>query len=194
MLRLVTGGIVMSRLIKKPIPVPNGVQVEIKENIIKVKGPKGELSQEYLPYVKIEQKEDGIWVTPNEEMVRRQSDRRKLAMFSGTYWALVRNMIIGVTQGYQKELEIKGVGYRAQLQGKKLVLNLGYAHPVEIEPPEGITIEVPNPTSIIVKGIDKYLVGQVAANIRRWREPIVYSGKGIRYKGEYVRTKVGKKV
>lgn len=147
----------MSRLIKKPIPVPNGVQVEIKENIIKVKGPKGELSQEYLPYVKIEQKEDGIWVTPNEEMVRRQSDRRKLAMFSGTYWALVRNMIIGVTQGYQKELEIKGVGYRAQLQGKKLVLNLGYAHPVEIEPPEGITIEVPNPTSIIVKGMTSIL-------------------------------------
>ncbi|AKI97902.1 50S ribosomal protein L6 [Kosmotoga pacifica] len=184
----------MSRLIKKPIEIPKGVEIKIDGNTVIVKGPKGELKQEFLPYVKFEQRDDGLWVLPNTDIVRRKSDHKKIAMFCGTYWSLVRSMVVGVTQGFQKELEIVGVGYRAQLQGKKLVLNLGFAHPVEIEAPEGITFEVPAPNAIVVKGIDKYLVGQVAANIRRWREPIVYSGKGIRYKGEYVRTKVGKKV
>ncbi|MCD6160246.1 MAG: 50S ribosomal protein L6 [Kosmotoga sp.] len=184
----------MSRLIKKPIEIPKGVEIKITEDTVTVKGPKGELQESFLPYVKFELREDGLWVLPNTDIVRRKSDYRKIAMFCGTYWSLVRNMVVGVTKGYQKELEIIGVGYRAQLQGKKLVMNLGFAHPVEIDPPEGITFEVPAPNAIVVKGISKYLVGQVAANIRRWREPIVYSGKGIRYKGEYVRTKVGKKV
>lgn len=184
----------MSRLNKKPIMIPKGVEVKIEDDRISVKGPLGTLEQEFLPYIVIEVDGSEIWIKPNTNMARRKSDEKKLATFCGTYWSLLRSMIQGVTSGFQKDLEIVGVGYRAQLRGKKLVINLGYAHPVEIEPPDGITIEVPAPNAITVKGIDKHLVGQVAANIKRWREPIVYSGKGIRYKGEHVRTKVGKKV
>lgn len=184
----------MSRLLKHSIKLPAGVTHSIKDNVITVKGPKGELKQEILPLVKIEGDEKEIWVKTNEDLVIRKSDHKRLAKYAGTFWSLINNMVLGVTKGFVKELEIVGVGYRAQLQGKKLVMNLGYAHPVEIDPPQGITFEVPAPQSVVVKGFDKYLVGQVAANIKRWRIPIVYSGKGIRYKGEAIRTKVGKKV
>ncbi len=184
----------MSRLNKKPIIIPKGVEVKIEDSTIRVKGPLGELEQTFLPYVKIGIEDSEIWIKPNTDMVRRKRDDKKLATFCGTYWSLINGMIQGVTEGFRKDLEIVGVGYRAQLRGKKLVMNLGYAQPVEIDPPEGITIEVPAPNAVTVKGIDKHLVGQIAANIRRWREPIVYSGKGVRYKGEHVRTKVGKKV
>lgn len=184
----------MSRLNKKPVVVPKGVEVLFSEDFVTVKGPKGELKEPLFKEIKIEQKEDGIWVLANEDVVRRQSDYKKLGMMAGTFWSLLNNMVIGVTAGYSKELEIVGIGYRAQLKGTKLIINLGYSHPVEVDPPAGITFEVPGPNAIVVKGIDKQLVGQTAAEIRRWRIPIVYSGKGIRYKGEYVRTKVGKKV
>ncbi|MGC9322475.1 MAG: 50S ribosomal protein L6 [Kosmotogaceae bacterium] len=184
----------MSRLLKHSIKIPAGVSYKIEGNLIIVKGPKGELKQELLPLVKIEADEKELWVKSNEDVVIRKSDYKRLAKYAGTFWSLINNMVVGVTQGFAKELEIVGVGYRAQLQGKKLVMNLGYAHPVEIDPPAGIEFEVPAPQAIVVKGIDKYLVGQVAANIKQWRIPIVYSGKGIRYKGEAIRTKVGKKV
>lgn len=184
----------MSRLLKHSIKLPKGVTFNVADGYVIIKGPKGELRQEILPQVKVEGDQEGIWVKTNEELVIRKSDHKRLAKYAGTFWSLVNNMVIGVTQGYVKELEIVGVGYRAQLQGNKLVMNLGYAHPVEIVPPAGITFEVPGPQAVVVRGIDKYLVGQVATNIKRWRIPIVYSGKGIRYKGEYIRTKVGKKV
>ncbi|ABR30829.1 50S ribosomal protein L6 [Thermosipho melanesiensis] len=183
----------MSRIANKPIVIPNGVEVKVENNVFKVKGPKGELSQEFLPYIKIEVNENEIYVKPNLEFMKRKSDLKKMKMFTGTYWRLFNNMIIGVTQGFRKELEIIGIGYRAQLQGKKLVMNLGYAHPVEMEIPSDVAVEVPSPNRIVVSGIDKQRVGQVAADIRRWREPNVYSGKGIRYVGEVVRLKEGKK-
>ncbi|PLV60215.1 50S ribosomal protein L6 [Thermotoga sp. KOL6] len=183
----------MSRLAKKPIDIPQGVSVEVQNNIVKVKGPKGELSQDFLPYVKVVVEDEKVWVKPNEEMVRRKSDWRKIRMFQGTYWSLIRNMIIGVTEGYKKELEIVGIGYRAQLQGNTVVMNLGYAHPVVYQIPSDVRIEVPAPNRIVVSGIDKQRVGQVAAEIRAFRPPNVYTGKGIRYVGEMVRQKEGKK-
>ena len=173
-----------SGLIKKAVVVPNGVEVLFSEDFVTVQGPMGELKESLLDGVLVEQKENEIWISPDEEAAIRQSDHKKLRMRCGTFWALLRNMVLGVTVGYSKELEIVGVGYRAQLQGKKLVINLGYSHPVEVEPPAGITFEVPGPNAIVVKGIAKQAVGQIAAEIRAWREPIVYSGKGIRYKGE----------
>lgn len=183
----------MSRLAKKPIVLPQGVTVEIKDNVVKVKGPKGELSQEFLPYVKIEVEGNEVWVRPNESQIIRKSDWRKIKMFQGTYWSLIRNMVVGVTEGYKKELEIVGIGYRAQLQGNTVVMNLGYAHPVVYEIPSDVKIEVPAPNRIVVSGIDKQRVGQVAAEIRAFRPPNVYTGKGIRYVGEVVRQKEGKK-
>lgn len=184
----------MSRMIKKPVTIPDKVEVKKDGNLVVAKGPKGELRHEFGDFASIEIKDQEIWVYPNYEKAQRNSDRRRIAMHAGTYWAHIRNMVEGVSKGYEKRLKIVGVGYRAQIQGKKLILNLGYAHPVEIDPPDGITFEVPVATSVVIKGIDKYLVGQVAANIKRWRIPNVYSGKGIRYEGEYIRTKVGKKV
>ena len=173
----------MSRIGKSPIAIPAGVEVKIEGNTVTVKGPKGTLTQEFLPCVNIAQEENEIKVTIDNEMHGN---------IHGLTRTLIHNMIVGVTNGFEKTLEVNGIGYRAQKQGKKLVLTLGYSHPVEIEEIEGITIDVPNPNTIVVKGIDKQLVGQVAANIREKRQPEPYKGKGIKYAGERIIRKEGK--
>jgi large subunit ribosomal protein L6 len=176
----------MSRIGRKPVPVPDAVTVEIGADDIAVKGPKGELRQTFSPDMKVEQ-EDGV-VT-----IARPTDRGEHRALHGLTRSLIANMVEGVTEGFEKRLEIQGVGYRAALKGKKLELALGFSHPVAIEAPEGIDFEVPQPTEIIIKGIDKQLVGQVAADIRKRRPPEPYKGKGIRYKDEQVLRKVGKR-
>jgi large subunit ribosomal protein L6 len=176
----------MSRIGRKPVPVPDAVTVEIAPGAIAVKGPKGELQQTLSPEMTIEQA-DGV-VT-----VARPTNRGDHRALHGLTRSLIANMVEGVTEGFEKRLEIQGVGYRAALKGKNLELALGYSHPVVIEAPEGIDFEVPQPTEIIVKGIDKQLVGQVAADIRKRRPPEPYKGKGIRYKDEQVLRKVGKR-
>ena len=175
----------MSRIGKLPIPVPAGVDVTIDGTLIKVKGPKGELSREFHQDMKINMEESSIIVT-------RPSDNKQHRSLHGLTRTLLANMVEGVTKGYQKNLEMVGVGYRAQKQGDKLVLSVGYSHPVEFEKTEGITFEVPAPTKISVIGIDKEKVGAMAANIRAVREPEPYKGKGIKYEGEKIRRKVGK--
>ncbi len=175
----------MSRIGKKPITIPNGVDVKIEDNIITVKGPKGELTQSFDSEMKIN-------IEDNELVVERPSDEKRHKAMHGLIRTLISNMVIGVTEGYKKELEIIGTGYRAAKNGKKLALTLGLSHPLELEDPEGIQVEVPAPTSIIISGIDKQKVGQYAAKIRKYREPEPYKGKGIRYVGEQVRRKVGK--
>lgn len=175
----------MSRIGKQPIPIPSGVQVQIDGGTVTVKGPKGELRRTFHPDITVEVDGDVI-------QVRRPSDSKLHKSLHGLTRTLVANMVKGVTEGYKKDLEIRGVGYRATKQGSKLVLNVGYSHPVEVEPPAGIEFEVPNPTSITVKGIDKELVGAVAANIRSVKEPEPYLGKGIMYVGERIRRKAGK--
>jgi len=175
----------MSRIGLKPIELPEGVEVNFSGNTVTVKGPKGELSSELSD--KIEVKMDGNTIT-----FSRPDDDKENRSLHGTTRSVVWNMIEGVSKGFQKELEIIGVGYRAQKQGDKLVVNAGYSHPVEIEADNGIEFDVPKNTEIIVKGIDKELVGAVASNIRSIRLPEPYKGKGIRYKGEYVRQKEGK--
>src|ERR1700754_1346649 len=176
----------MSRIGRQPIPVPDGVSVEIAPELVSVKGPKGELSERVSRDMQIAQ-EDGAVV------VKRPSDRGEHRALHGLTRTLIFNMVAGVTEGFEKRLEIQGVGYRAQLKGKNLELALGYSHPVPIDAPAGIEFEVPQPTRIVVKGIDKQLVGEVAANIRKKRPPEPYKGKGIRYEGEYVARKVGKR-
>ena len=176
----------MSRIGRKPVPVPDAVTVEIAPGAIAVKGPKGELQQTLSPEMTIEQA-DGV-VT-----VARPTDRGEHRALHGLTRSLIANMVEGVTEGFEKRLEIQGVGYRAQLKGKGLEMALGFSHPVSIEPPEGIEFEVPQPTEIIVRGIDKQLVGEIASQIRRVRPPEPYKGKGIRYAGEQVRRKVGKR-
>jgi large subunit ribosomal protein L6 len=176
----------MSRIGRKPVPVPEAVTVEIAPGNIAVKGPKGELTQTLSQEMTIEQG-DGV-VT-----VARPTDRGEHRALHGLTRSLIANMVEGVTDGFEKRLEIQGVGYRAALKGKNLELALGFSHPVPIEAPEGIEFEVPQPTEIIVRGIDKQLVGQVAADIRKRRKPEPYKGKGIRYKGEQVLRKVGKR-
>jgi len=176
----------MSRIGRKPVPVPEAVTVEISAGSIAVKGPKGELNQTYSQEMKVEQT-DGV-VT-----VSRPTDRGPHRALHGLTRSLIANMVEGVTDGFEKRLEIQGVGYRAALKGKNLELALGYSHPVPIEAPEGIEFEVPQPTEVIIRGIDKQLVGQVAADIRKRRPPEPYKGKGIRYKGEQVLRKVGKR-
>lgn len=175
----------MSRIGKKPIDIPSGVEVKIDGNVITVKGPKGSLTKEIHPemIVKIEN---------NQILVQRPSDERHHKALHGLTRTLIANMVAGVTKGYEKVLEIVGIGYRAQKQGKKLILNVGYSHPVEIEEPAGITIEVPDQNRIVVKGIDKQQVGNFAANIRKVREPDPYLGKGIKYADEVLRLKEGK--
>lgn len=173
----------MSRIGKNPIAIPQGVEVKIDDHVVTVKGPKGTLTNEFLKDVNIEVKDNQILVTLANE---------KAANVHGLTRTLIANMVTGVTDGFEKALEINGVGYRAQKQGNKVVLTLGYSHPVEYEAPEGITIDVPSQNSIIVKGIDKQLVGQVAANIREYRLPEPYKGKGIKYVGEHIRRKEGK--
>lgn len=176
----------MSRIGLKPIVIPNGVEVKISDkNLVEVKGPKGTLKEQFDPNMDI--KIDGNVITVN-----RPNDLKKYKSLHGLTRTLIANMIEGVTNGYSKKLEIVGTGYRAQKQGKKLVLNLGYSHPIEMEDPEGIEVEVPQQTQIIVKGIDKQLVGNYAAKIRDLRKPEPYKGKGIRYADEVVRRKVGK--
>jgi large subunit ribosomal protein L6 len=176
----------MSRIGRKPIQVPEAVTVEIDPGRVAVKGPKGELSQSLSTEMKVEQ-EDGVLT------VQRPTNRGEHRALHGLTRSLIANMVEGVTEGFEKRLEIQGVGYRAQLKGKNLEMALGYSHPVSIEAPEGIEFEVPQPTEIVVRGIDKQLVGQVAADIRKRRPPEPYKGKGIRYRGEYVARKVGKR-
>ncbi len=173
----------MSRIGKNPITIPAGVEVKIEGHTVTVKGPKGTLTQEFLPYVNIAQEGTEINVT---------IDNEAHGNIHGLTRTLINNMVIGVTEGFEKTLEVNGVGYRAQKQGNKLVLTVGFSHPVEIEEIEGITIDVPNPNTIVVKGIDKQLVGQVAANIREKKEPEPYKGKGIKYAGERIIRKEGK--
>ena len=176
----------MSRIGRMPIAIPAGVAVDIAENNnVTIKGPKGELSRA-LPT------EMSITVENNEIIVKRPNDLKKNKALHGLTRALLNNMVIGVTQGFSKTLLITGVGYRASKQGNKLVLTLGYSHPIEMEEPEGIEIEVPDQTKIIVKGISKEKVGQCAAEIRSFRAPEPYKGKGIRYEDEHIRRKVGK--
>ena len=176
----------MSRIGRKPIPVPEAVTVEISPGSVAVKGPKGELSQGYAQDMAIEQAEGVVTVT-------RPTDRGEHRALHGLTRSLIANMVEGVTDGFEKRLEIQGVGYRAALKGKNLELALGYSHPVSIEAPDGIEFEVPQPTEVVVRGIDKQLVGQVAADIRKRRPPEPYKGKGIRYRGEHVVRKVGKR-
>lgn len=175
----------MSRIGLKPIEVPQGVEVKMDGNTVTVKGPKGELTRDLHPDITVN-------IQENEITFERPSNHKDHRALHGTTRSLISNMVIGVHKGFEKSLDIIGVGYRAQMQGKKLVLNAGYSHPVEIEAEEGIEIEVPKNTQIIVKGIDKELVGAVAANIRAIRSPEPYKGKGIRYVDEYVRRKEGK--
>lgn len=175
----------MSRIGKAPVKIPSGVDVTIDGHLVKVKGPKGELSREMHASMSISV-EDG------EVVVRRPSDGKLHRSLHGLTRTLIANMIEGVTKGYEKVLEIKGVGYRASMQGNKLVLAVGYSHPVEVEAPKGIEFQVPSATRISVKGIDKELVGEVAANIRAVRKPEPYLGKGIMYEGERIRRKAGK--
>lgn len=176
----------MSRIGRLPITVPAGVTVKVEDgNVVTVKGALGELKEKFNEDMEITL--DGAVIT-----VKRPSDKKEHRALHGLTRAMLNNMILGVSAGFKKELEIVGVGYRAQLQGKKLTLNVGYSHPVEVPDTPGISFEVPSNTSIVVKGIDKQAVGQVAADIRAIRPPEPYKGKGIRYKDEYVRRKEGK--
>lgn len=176
----------MSRIGKLPVTVPAGVEVSVDgSNLITVKGPKGTLTQQISPMIKAEVKDGEIAFTAANETNEANAQW-------GLARALVNNMVKGVTDGFEKKLEMLGVGYKAEKKGNKLIMQLGYSHPVEMEDPEGITTECPSATEIIVKGADKALVGNYAANIRAWRKPEPYKGKGIRYTGEYVRRKEGK--
>ena len=176
----------MSRIGKKPIEVPEGVTVAIEPGLVSVKGPKGELSQAVSAEMKVTQANGML-------TVERPTDRGEHRALHGLTRSLIANMVEGVTDGYEKRLEIQGVGYRARLSGNALELSVGYSHPVSVTAPEGIEFEVPAPTQIVVRGIDKQLVGEIAARIRRARPPEPYKGKGIRYVGEHVRRKVGKR-
>jgi large subunit ribosomal protein L6 len=176
----------MSRIGKKPIQIPEGVTVQITPGRVSVKGPKGELSQVVSPEMKVEQN-DGVLT------VERPTDRGEHRALHGLTRSLIANMVEGVTDGFERRLEIQGVGYRARLQGKALELALGYSHPVKLAAPDGIEFEVPRPTEVIVRGIDKQLVGETAAQVRKSRPPEPYKGKGVRYAGEHVRRKVGKR-
>ncbi|HYM64362.1 MAG TPA: 50S ribosomal protein L6 [Gaiellaceae bacterium] len=169
-----------------PIPLPSGVNVSISPGRVMVNGPLGELSQQLPQRIAVAQEEDQIVVT-------RPTERGQDRALHGLTRSLVANMVEGVTKGFEKTLEIQGVGYRASLRGTSLELNVGYSHPISVNPPQGITFDVPQPTVVIVKGIDKQQVGQIASEIRRVRPPEPYKGKGIRYQGEYVARKLGKR-
>jgi len=175
----------MSRIGRRPIEIPSGVEVKVDGSQVSVKGPKGTLTQLLHPAMKIS-------VDSGVVTVERPSDERDHRALHGLTRSLVANMVEGVTNGYAKTLEIQGVGYRAALKGSNIELALGFSHPVVVEPPAGVTFEVPQPTRIVVSGADKQAVGQIAANIRAIRKPDAYKGKGIRYQGEYVRKKAGK--
>lgn len=175
----------MSRIGKQPVPVPSGVDVTIEGQTLTVKGPKGELSQTFSELMTITVEDGNV-------VVARPDDSREAKSLHGLTRTLISNMVTGVSDGYAKNLEIVGVGYRAALKGTDLELALGFSHPVIITPEPGISFEVPAPNRITVRGIDKQRVGQVAADIRKWRKPEPYKGKGVRYEGEYVRRKLGK--
>jgi large subunit ribosomal protein L6 len=175
----------MSRIGRLPITVPSNVDVTIDGRLLTVKGPKGSLSRELHPDMTVSREDDKLVVTrPTEQKTHKQ--------LHGLTRTLVNNMVVGVTDGYRKGLEITGVGYRAAKVGEKLQLNLGYSHPIEIDPPSGISFELENPTRVAVVGIDKELVGQIAAKVRSTRKPEPYKGKGVKYAGEYIRRKAGK--
>ena len=176
----------MSRIGKQPIEIPGGVNVSILSGRVMVNGPLGELTQQVPARMKIEQADGSIVVT-------RPTERGEDRALHGLTRSLIANMVEGVTKGFEKRLELHGVGYRAALQGTDLRLDVGYSHPVVMKAPQGITFEVPVPTEVVVKGVDKQQVGQTAAEVRRVRPPEPYKGKGIRYEGEYVRRKVGKR-
>ena len=175
----------MSRIGNKVIVLPAGVEISNKDNVVTVKGPKGELTREFSKDIEIR-------VEGTEVTLHRPNDSKEMKTIHGTTRALLNNMVIGVSEGFKKELEMRGVGYRAQLQGSKLVLAVGKSHPDEVEAPEGITFELPNPTTIVISGISKEKVGQTAAYVRSLRSPEPYKGKGIRYVGEFVRRQEGK--
>ena len=176
----------MSRIGRQPIPVPAGVSIAIEPDRVTVNGPRGELSEHIHRDMKVEHNDDQV-------VVARPTDRGEHRALHGLTRSLIANMVQGVTEGFEKRLEIQGVGYRAQLRGRDLELALGYSHPVSIKAPEGIEFEVPQPTRIVVKGASKQQVGEIAAIIRKQRKPEPYKGKGIRYEGEYVARKVGKR-
>ncbi|MDP9401552.1 MAG: 50S ribosomal protein L6 [Actinomycetota bacterium] len=176
----------MSRIGRKPIPVPDGVTVAVEPEVVRVTGPRGELSERVHRDIAVEQRD-------SELVVSRPTDRPQHRALHGLTRSLVANMVEGVTNGFEKRLEIQGVGYRAQLRGRDLELALGYSHPVAIAAPEGIEFEVPVPTRVVVRGNSKQRVGETAANIRKRRPPEPYKGKGIRYEGEFVARKVGKR-
>ncbi len=176
----------MSRIGRKPIPVPAGVEVEIAPGRVAVKGPKGQLQERISHDMTVALEEGQLVVT-------RPSDRSDHRALHGLTRSLVANMVIGVTDGYERRLEIQGVGYRAALRGSDLEMQLGFSHPVSVPAPDGISFEVPAPTQIVVRGISKQQVGEIAAQIRKWRPPEPYKGKGIRYEGEFVQRKVGKR-
>jgi large subunit ribosomal protein L6 len=175
----------VSRIGRKPISLPDGVKVTVDDNLVTVQGNKGTLKQALPPEINVAQEDSKI-------MVIRAGDNKQQRAYHGLTRALIANMVEGVTNGFEKKLELVGVGYRAQMQGKKLVINIGFSHPVEIDAPEGIEFEVPAPTKITVKGIDKQLVGNTAAHIRAIRKPEPYKGKGIKYENEFIRRKAGK--
>jgi len=175
----------VSRIGRKPIPITAGVKVQKTAQEVSVKGPKGELSAHMHHDIGFEVKDNRIFIT-------RSSDAKNVRSLHGLWRALVQNMVKGVTEGYQRKLELVGVGYKAEMKGKKLQLALGYSHPILFAPPDSIKIETPAPTNITISGIDKQLVGQVAAKIRSFRPPEPYKGKGVKYEGEYVRRKAGK--
>lgn len=175
----------MSRIGNKVIVLPAGVEITNNDNVVTVKGPKGELTREFSKDIEIR-------VEGTEVTLHRPNDSKEMKTIHGTTRALLNNMVVGVSEGFKKQLEMRGVGYRAQLQGNKLILAVGKSHPDEVEAPEGITFELPNPTNIVISGISKEVVGQTAAYVRSLRSPEPYKGKGIRYVGEYVRLKEGK--
>lgn len=175
----------MSRIGKIPVAIPSGVEVKVDGHVVTVKGSKGELTREFNPMMTIK-------VEGEEVIVERPDDSRQAKSLHGLTRTLIHNMVEGVHDGYSKKLELVGVGYRAALKGSDLEIQLGYSHPVIVKAPENITFEVPSQAEIIVKGISKEQVGQVAADIRAWRKPEPYKGKGVRYEGEYVRRKLGK--
>ena len=175
----------MSRIGNKVIVLSAGVELTNNDNVVTVKGPKGELTREFSKDIEIR-------VEGTEVTLHRPNDSKEMKTIHGTTRALLNNMVVGVSEGFKKELEMRGVGYRAQLQGNKLVLAVGKSHPDEVEAPAGITFELPNPTTIVISGISKEKVGQTAAYVRSLRSPEPYKGKGIRYVGEYVRLKEGK--
>ncbi len=175
----------MSKIGKKPIPIPKDTIVEINDNEIHIKGKKGELSRKIPEALNVK-------VVDNSIVVERRNDLKETKAIHGTFRALINNMIVGVNEGFQKALILQGVGYKAQIQGKKLIINLGYTHPIEMEPPPGIEFGVEKDIKIYVRGFDKELVGQIAANIRKLRDPDPYKGKGVRYEEEIIRKKAGK--